>query len=202
MTGSSAYNRSKGTAAPKKNKPQLFDDRPADAADYEDEDEDEATTDWRMQELEQKKKRARQELETAETARQELEEKLNLAEEKEKTMAEEIARHEEEIARLRAELKEAAPSSPMKQPLSEADAEAVGKIEEQAAKEDKEAYCTFECLDKHQLMDLPASDGMPKYQDIKRDHPTMLVSFTISFSEACAGVRMRVTGLATSWESI
>ena len=48
----------------------------------------------------------------------------------------------------RAELtkKEAAAPSPVKQPLSSADAEAVGKIEQQAAKEDEEAYCTFEVL--------------------------------------------------------
>ena len=67
----------------------------------------------------------------------------------------------------------------------------MGKIKEQAAKEDKEAYCTFEVLDKHQLMDLPEGALMPKYQDIKRDHPTMLVPFKISFAEACAGVHVK-----------
>ena len=105
-------------------------------------------------------------------------------------MVAELDEKEREIARLRAELMEVAPPSPVKQPLSEADAEAVGKIKEQAAKEDKEAYCTFECLDKHQLMDLPEGALMPMYQDLKRDHPTMLVSFTISFAEACAGVHV------------
>ena len=51
-----------------------------------------------------------------------------LADEKEKAMA-------EEIEKLRAELKkdkDEAPPSPVKQPLSEADAEAVNKIEQQA----------------------------------------------------------------------
>ena len=118
-----------------------------------------------------------------EAVRNELGEKKKAAEEKEKSMA-------EEIERLRAELKKDEPPSPVKQPLSEADAEAVGKIKEQAAKEDKEAYCTFECLDKHQLMDLPEGALMPMYQDLKRDHPTMLVSFTISFAEACAGMHV------------
>lgn len=59
LTGSSAYNRSRGKAAPKKNKQQLFDDRPADAADYEDEDEAaklraEQEADLRRAELEQR----------------------------------------------------------------------------------------------------------------------------------------------------
>ena len=131
----------------------------------------------------------------SEAARNELEEKKKLAEElaeEKKRLAEKEKSMAEEIERLRAELtkKEAAPPSPVKQPLSEADAEAVGKIKEQAAKEDKEAYCTFEVLDKHQLMDLPEGALMPKYQDIKRDHPTMLVQFTISFAEACAGVHV------------
>ena len=125
----------------------------------------------------------------SETARNELEEKKKLAEQlaaKEKSMA-------EEIERLRAELtkKEAAPPSPEKQTLSEADAEAVRKIEQQARKEDEEAYCTFEVLDKHQLMDLPEGALMPKYQDLKRDHPKMLVPFTISFAEACAGIHVK-----------
>ena len=109
----------------------------------------------------------------SEAARNELEEKKKLAEQlaaKEKSMA-------EEIERLRAELKEAAPPSPEKQTLSEADAEAVRKIEQQARKEDEEAYCTFEVLDKHQLLDFPEGALLPKYQDIKRDHPTMLVPF-------------------------
>ena len=130
-----------------------------------------------------------------EAVRNELEEKKKAAEEKEKTMA-------EEIARLRAELKEAAPPSPVKQPLSETDAEAVGKIKEQAAKEDKEAYCTFEVLDKHQLLDLPEGALLPKYQDLKRDHPTMLVPFTISFAEACAGVHVKkILTISHRWMS-
>jgi len=101
----------------------------------------------------------------------------------------------EEIEKLRAELKkdkDEAPSSPVKQqPLSEAETEAVNKIEQQARKEDEGAFCTFEVLDKHQLMDLPAGALMPKYQDIKKAHPTMLVPFTISFAEACAGVHVK-----------
>ena len=99
----------------------------------------------------------------------------------------------EEIEKLRAELKKGkdeAPPSPVKQPLSEAETAAVNKIEQQARKEDEEAYCTFEVLDKHQLMDLPEGALLPKYQDIKRDHPTMLVPFKISFAEACAGVHV------------
>ena len=134
----------------------------------------------------------------SEAARNELEEKKKLvekqlAEEMEKQLADEKKKHAEEMEQLRAELtkKEAAPPNPEKQPLSEADAEAVRKIEQQARKEDEEAYCTFEVLDKHQLMDLPEGALMPKYQDIKRDHPKMLVPFTISFAEACAGVHVK-----------
>ena len=100
----------------------------------------------------------------SEAARSELEEKKKLAEkehaEKEKSMA-------EEIERLRAELKEAAPPSPVKQPLSEADAEAVAKIEEQAAKEDEEAYCTFEVLDKHQLWIYPRALCCPSIRTLR-----------------------------------
>ena len=104
--------------------------------------------------------------------------------------------------RLRAELKVAVPPSPEKQTLSEADAEAVRKIEQQARKEDEEAYCTFEVLDKHQLMDLPEGALLPKYQDIKRDHPTMLVPFKISFAEACAGVHVKkVLTISHRWMS-
>ena len=125
----------------------------------------------------------------SETARKELEEKKKLADE----LADEKKKLAEENERLRAELKkeQPAPPSPVKQPLSEADAEAVSKIKAQAAKEDKEAYCTFEVLDKHQLMDLPEGALMPKYQDLKRDHPKMLVPFTISFAEACAGIHVK-----------
>ena len=61
------------------------------------------------------------------------------------------------------------PPSPVKQSLSEADQKAVNKIQAQAKREDEEAYCTFEVLDRYQLMDLPASQGMPKYQDLKRE---------------------------------
>ena len=146
-------------------------------------------------ELEEKKKAA-EEKETKMTA--ELEEKKKLAEEhaaKEKTMA-------EELERLRAELKVAVPPSPEKQTLSEADAEAVRKIEQQARKEDEEAYCTFEVLDKHQLMDFPEGALLPKYQDIKRDRPTMLVPFKISFAEACAGVHVNeILTISHRWMS-
>ena len=65
----------------------------------------------------------------SETARNELEEKKKLAE---KQLADEKKKHAEEMEQLRAELtkKEAAPPSPEKQTLSEADAEAVSKIEQ------------------------------------------------------------------------
>ena len=65
-----------------------------------------------------------------EAARQELDEKKKLAEEtvaeEKKKLAEELAAEKKEIERLRAELlkKDASPPSPVKQPLSEADAEA------------------------------------------------------------------------------
>ena len=108
---------------------------------------------------------------------------------------------EEELERLRAQTKEAQPSpvklqwpwatSPAK--LSAADAAAVRAIEEQAKREDAGALCCFECLDKRQLMDLPEDALLPKYQDLKRDRPSMFVPFTISFSEACAGVHVKST---------
>ena len=128
----------------------------------------------------------------SETARKELEEKKKLAEEME-MHARELA---EEVVRLRAELtvkEEMAPPSPVEKPLSEAAAEVVSKIKEQAAKEDEEAYCTFEVLDKHQLMDLPEGALMPKYQDLRRDRSQMLVPFKITFSTACAGEHVKDT---------
>ena len=95
-----------------------------------------------------------------------------------------------------------APPSPGKEPLSEADAEAVRKIKEQARKEDEEAYCTFEALDKHQVMDLTASEGMPKYQDLKRDKPSIFVQITISFAEACSGKHVKeILTISHRWMS-
>ena len=130
-----------------------------------------------------------------------------LAEEKKK-LADELADEKKKLAeeneRLRAELKkeQPPPASPVKQPLSEADAKAVRKIEAQARKEDEEAYCTFEVLDKHQLLDFPEGALLPKYQDIKRDHPTMLVPFKISFAEACAGVHVNeILTISHRWMS-
>ena len=53
--------------------------------------------------------------------------------------------------------------------LTEAEEKAVKKIKDQAKREDAEAICCFEFLDKHQLMDLPDGALLPKYQDLKRD---------------------------------
>ena len=89
-------------------------------------------------------------------------------------------------AAAQAPLPTSPPASPAKAALSDADAAAVAKIEEQAKREDEAARCQFYCLDAKQLMDSPF-EAMPKYQDLERDHPTMLVPFEISFVEACEG---------------
>ena len=112
----------------------------------------------------------------------------------EKQLAErdaQIVELKKENEELRAAQTKEAPPSPAK--LSDADAAAVRTIEAQAKREDADALCCFECLDKRQLMGLPDGALLPKYQDLKRDRPSMLVPFTISFADACAGVHVKST---------
>ena len=51
-------------------------------------------------------------------------------------------------------------------------------------------------------MDFPERALLPKYQDIKRNHPTMLMPFKISFLEACAGAHVKkVLTISHRWMS-
>ena len=104
-----------------------------------------------------------------------------LADEKEKAMA-------EEIEKLRAELKKDKDEAPPGPSSSRRPMRRRWAKSSAGGKEDKEAFCTFG-LDKHQLMDLPEGALMPKYQDIKKAHPTMLVPFTISLRRRAPGAR-------------
>ena len=157
----------------------------------------------------------------SETARKELEEKKKLADAENQKLAEELAderKHARSLTRLAEESAElqkkklAEELAEEKKKLLEgelaeekkklADAAAVRAIEAQAKREDAEALCCFECLDKRQLMDLPDGALLPKYQDLKRDRPSMLVPFTISFADACAGVHVKSTlAISHRWMS-
>jgi len=79
-----------------------------------------------------------------------------------------------------------------KRALSAKEQAAIEQIEAQGNLEENENRCNFECLDAKQLLDFSGT-GLPLYQDLKREHPRMLVPFTISFAEACTGVHAKET---------
>ena len=120
-------------------------------------------------------------------------------------LTDELAQKNAELSRAAAEVRflrsSAAQDAPEKAPLSASEAQAVRKIKELCKYEDSQAQCSFVCLDAKQLMDYPGH-LLPKYQDLLETHPTMLVPFTISFAEACAGVHVKSTlAISHRWMS-
>ena len=112
----------------------------------------------------------------------------------------EVARLQAEVARLEKEneLKEMLlnpPSVRPGQPLQEKGelgTVELERVQTQAAKEERENKCAFEILDAAQLLDFPGK-LMPRYQDLKHDHPDMLIPFTISLEEALNGTHVEDT---------
>ena len=120
----------------------------------------------------------------SETARKELEEKKKLADElaeEKKKLADELAdekKHAEEMGNSYRADEGGRWRHQARQGAALGGRRGGGEQNQGAGERRAGGHCTFEALDKHQVMDLP--EGMPKYQDLKRDKPSIFVQVTIS----------------------